>query len=107
MSDSRKRQMRAGDPVAVLGRVREYLLALFRGCRQVEVVLEGHRRVGELRGGGMHEIAPQEQLLTAALHHIHSVAGGMSRGRDSAHARHKLDVTLERLEAAGRAVRRE
>src|SRR3546814_16805574 len=73
--------MHGGDPIAVLRRGREHLRALGFGLRRRAVVLDGHLRIGELHGGDVQQIAPDQEILAVAFDEIarmaRRVAGGL------------------------------
>src|SRR4030095_11998293 len=107
MTEPRKGNMRATDQVTVLCRLGELLQVFtFRRCG-VHVIADGYRRMLELHGSDMHDIAPQQQLLVLALDQVHGVAGRVSISGLRAYPRHQIGIAFENDELAGADVWRE
>ena len=69
--------MRATDKVALLRRVAERSLPRHDGFLGIDVVIDGDGRIPELHLGGMHDVAPEQQALAAALNHVAGVSWRM------------------------------
>src|SRR6185312_15041656 len=74
-------------------------LAPLRVTLFVDVKGDGHRRVGKLHCGKVHEVSPYHQLLSVALNGVRRVAGCMSKGLDGMYSRCKGLGTRERPDA--------
>ncbi len=99
--------MRRGDQRAVLGRLREHLLALRLGGLVVAVERDRHGRVVELHRGHVDQVAGDDHPRALALDDVARVAPRVARRGPAAHARHDLRVGGDRLQAARGLVRAE
>src|SRR6185437_10289590 len=68
----------------------EGLLAGFACQRQVYIEEEARIGLRRLEGREMHDVAPQEELLAAALDHVAAMTGRMARQRHHRDARSHL-----------------
>nr|GEU28259.1 hypothetical protein [Tanacetum cinerariifolium] len=76
------------------------------GVRFAAVVLHGRFRMLELDRGHVHDVAPDQQLLAAALHAVHGVAGRVAGRRQRVDPRFQLAELPIRFVALGGLVRR-
>ena len=105
MANAGKRQVRGRDPVPLLGGVGVLLLALCRGSFAVGIESDRHRRLRELNGRDMHQVAPYHQSLALAFDHVDRVARCVAVSRNGGDAWYKIGVAVERLELTRRNIR--
>src|SRR6516225_4120330 len=71
VAETRKRNVRAADEVAIVRRVRELAPMLTLRRRAIHVVADRDRGIIELHGSHMDDVAPEQELLALALEHVH------------------------------------
>lgn len=74
----------------ILGRPAQHLHAGGQGLGGHAVEFDGDLRLGELHGGVVHDVTPDEQLLALGLEQVTGVTRGVAVGLDGTHARQDL-----------------
>ncbi|EAU69282.1 hypothetical protein STIAU_8070 [Stigmatella aurantiaca DW4/3-1] len=93
--------------VALLRGIGVSLRALGRRRLGINIILDGHRGLGELDRGHVHQVAPEHELLPLALRDVEGVAGGVAQRFERPEAGRQFRAPLESFELSRRDVRRQ